>query len=228
MAEEQSRDELELAAENARLKGRESEALDLFEAVIRRDLRDGRIAKAVSVYQRIVLWNPGSVELHHRLAQAIADARDGIAEAHPVPPAIPQSPLFAGIGREELPEILNRMTPARFGAGETIVEEGEPGESLYLITEGTVTVRTRDDGGEDVELAELSAGDFFGEVSLLTRRPRTATVISRTAVGVLELSRQGCDAVRRRFPDIDRALTEFHRLRAEKTVEALIDRRRKR
>lgn len=221
---------LERAAEEARFAGREDEALSLFEDVVNADLRAGQIARAVSIYQRIVLWKPELRELHRRLAQRIGDARESTEAGRPAPassePALPESPLFQGIPAEQLPEVLQSMRPRKFPAGSDIVREGEPGDSLFLITEGSASVQTRDETGQDLSLATLGVGDFFGEVSLLTSRPRTATVRAETAVGVLELTRDRLALLRTRFPGIDQALSDFHRLRAQKTIESILARRR--
>jgi Cyclic nucleotide-binding domain len=224
----ESREELERAAEAARFAGRDEEALALFEEVVAADLRSGRIAKAVSTYQKIVLWKPERRDIHQRLAQQIGDARESTSPARGIRAEIPESALFQGISPAQLPEILQSMQPRTFSAGSEIVREGDPGESLFLITGGSASVTTTDEEGGLVALATLGAGDFFGEVSLLTSRPRTATVRAETVVEALELTRERLSLLRSRFPGIDKALSDFHELRARKTIESIIARRRKR
>ncbi len=224
MSERETREALERRADSARLGGRAEEAIGLYEELVRQDLASGQIAKAVSVYQKLIVWKPEDFDLHHRIAQRIARARDGSPSAAPAS-ASTQNAFFAGVPPEQVSGLLEKMRPSHFAPESLIVVEGEPGDSLFLIVEGRVSVSTRDEEGREIELAKLGAGDFFGEVSLLTARPRTATVIADTDVEVLELSRARVDELRARYPDIDQALSEFHRLRAEKTVEALIERR---
>jgi cAMP-dependent protein kinase regulator len=228
--ERPKRDDLERAAEAARIAGRDDQAFALFEELVADDLREGRIARAVSIYQKIVLWRPQSREVHRRLAEQIGNARESTG-ANPDRPGgsrLPESSLFQGIPAEQLPEILQGMRPRKFNAGAEIVREGDPGESLFLITGGSASVNTHDEDGSFVALATLGIGDFFGEVSLLTSRPRTATVRAETAVESLELTRDSLTILRGRFPGIDKALSDFHELRARKTVESIIAQRRNR
>ena len=63
-----------------------------------------------------------------------------------------------------------------YKAGSVVVEEGAPGDSLYVITRGALEVTTKSPDGHPVRVGTLVVGDFFGEVSLLTGKPRAATV----------------------------------------------------
>ena len=162
--------------------------------------------------------------MHRRVAQAIAAARDRASAAAGPAPALARSPLFSGIPREELTTLLTLVAPIKVSKGSAVVREGEPGDALFLVVSGTLRVSTRAEDGGDVALAELGPGDFFGEVALLTKRPRTATVSAVTDAELLRLDSATVEELRRRHPDIDASLAEFHRRRAEKTVEALVER----
>ncbi|MBI4511871.1 MAG: mechanosensitive ion channel [Deltaproteobacteria bacterium] len=80
--------------------------------------------------------------------------------------------------RELLAEGMRRV---KFAAGEMIIRQGDPGDSLYLIQNGSVGVRLSVDGAQK-EVAALAPGDFFGEMSLVTGEPRTATCTAKTDV----------------------------------------------
>src|SRR5262249_19255847 len=135
-----------------------------------------------------------------------------------------RSPLFSGVPRDELSTLLSLAAPSKVSAGSVVVREGEPGDSLFLIASGKLRVATKADKGEEIVLAELGPGDFFGEVALLPRRPRTATVTALTDAELLRVDQAALAQLRQRHPNIDASLAEFHRRRAEKTVEALIER----
>ena len=67
-----------------------------------------------------------------------------------------------------------------FGDGEVIVQEGDTGKEMYIISSGSAKVTKRSETGKDVHLRDLERGSFFGEMSILEGEPRSATV---TAVG---------------------------------------------
>jgi hypothetical protein len=201
-------------------------AISEFERGIALALEEGDLAAALAAHQKLLVWKPEDVALHKRVAQAIAAARDR-SEAAGLPAGVESIPLFSGVPREELASLLTVVAPLKVSDGSVVVREGEPGDSLFLVVSGRLRVSTRGESGEEVLLGALAAGDFFGEVSLLTDRPRTATV---TAIGdseLLRLDRSTVNQLRRSHPEIDTSLSEFHRRRAERTVEALIERRKK-
>ena len=199
-------------------------AIGEFERGIDMALAQGDLSEALAAHQKLLVWKPGDVDLHKRVARAIAAARDRAEEETDVPKELEKMPLFWGVPREELVTLLTLVAPIKVSPGSAVVREGEPGDSLFLIVQGALRVTTRSPQGEDVELGRLGPGDFFGEVALLTRKPRTATVSAVTEAELLRLDHDTVDELRRRHPDIDASLSEFHRRRAEKTVEALIER----
>ncbi|HET9794947.1 MAG TPA: cyclic nucleotide-binding domain-containing protein [Thermoanaerobaculia bacterium] len=227
MTPDELREDREKRADAARSAGRDEEAIRLYEEILAADLAGGRFVPAVAVYQRVVLWKPADDELHRRLARRIAVARESLPAGSALG-ALPETALLAGIPPAQLAGALEKMTARRFPAGTTVLREGEPGDSLYLITEGRVEVETRDDAGERVVLGALGPGDFFGEISLLTSRPRTATVTAVSGLETLELTRAALVSLRAAYPDLERALAEAQRTRAERTAEALIEQRRRR
>ncbi len=112
--------------------------------------------------------------------------RDDEARAHTVDladrlDALRQVELFAPLDEAELGLLAAEARVERFGAEERVLRQGDPGDSLFVVREGRVRVVLQA-GGTDRELAVLGAGDFFGEMSLMTGEPRRATVIAATDV----------------------------------------------
>ena len=73
-----------------------------------------------------------------------------------------------------------------------------------------------------MEVRELEEGDFFGEISILTGEPRTATVTTVTSCELLELDRPALNSIIETHPNVLEVLREFHKRRAESTIEAAI------
>jgi CRP-like cAMP-binding protein len=94
------------------------------------------------------------------------------------------------------------------------------------MVSGHVKVFTRGELGEHIPLAELGPGDFFGEVSLLTGKPRTATITAKNKVLAIELGKQDVDRIATDHPRVRTVLEEFYNRRAQDTVEAVIRRLR--
>jgi len=86
-------------------------------------------------------------------------------------------PFLEPLSPEERQQLAGRIKPASYAAGETVIREGDEGDSFYVIAEGEVEIRVGDKGQEQV-VARLHAGDFFGEMSLMTGEARTATVVT--------------------------------------------------
>jgi cAMP-dependent protein kinase regulator len=135
------------------------------------------------------------------------------------------SSLFASFENEALEQILSSTSLRSYSQGEVIVREGDQGSSLFLIVSGTVSVLTSE-SGSPLPLAELGPGDFFGEVSLLTGKPRTATITAKDAVTAIELDARSVDEIAAQHPEVRTVLEEFYNRRAQETVEAVIRRMR--
>ena len=202
----------------------EVDALSDFERGIGLALTAGDIPAALSAHQKLLVWRPLDLAMHERVARKIAAARDRDELASVSARALDAIPLFSGIPEEELISVLTSVRPERFSAGQVVVKEGEAGDTLYLIVQGTLRVSTKGPDGEEVALAALGAGDFFGEIALLTGRPLRATVFALPEAELLVLDRPTVNQLRAKHPQIEASLTEFHRRRAERTVEALVER----
>lgn len=91
-----------------------------------------------------------------------------------------QVPLFAGCSKRELGEIATLADELSLPAGTTLIEEGRQGHEFFVLVEGEVDVRRK-----GRKLSSLGDGAFFGEMALVSSRPRNATVTATSPVRVL-------------------------------------------
>lgn len=147
-----------------------------------------------------------------------------IAEKQPTfdQPTI-KSPLFENMSPEERDALVKQMQLEQHDQGDLIITEGETGSSLYVVVSGEVKVYTKGPKGESVYLAKLGEGDFFGEVSVLTGKPRTATISASTRAELLRLDKEKFDQAAAQHPRLRTILDDFYRRRANQTVEAMIE-----
>ena len=94
-------------------------------------------------------------------------------------------PLFEGLPRKQLRRISSLMTRIDRPTGQVLITEGQAGCEFFIVLEGEVEVRQ----GDRV-IATRRAGEYVGEIALLDRRPRTATVVATTPVSVEVLSQR--------------------------------------
>ncbi len=106
-------------------------------------------------------------------------------------------PLFSACSKRELAMIARRATDLRFPPGRELVHAGDPGYEFFVIVEGKASV-TRD----GAEVAVLGAGDFFGEMALLRRAPRSATVTTESHLEALVVSVQEFRALLEEAPSL--------------------------
>ena len=88
-----------------------------------------------------------------------------------------------------------------------MVREGEPGSSLFVVIEGVLDVHLALADGRSRKVREVGPGAMFGEYSLLTGAPRSATVTARTASVLLEITKAGLEPVLQRTPELARSIS---------------------
>ena len=117
--------------------------------------------------------------------------------------ALRRAPLFEGLSKKELVEIARVTEDLQVAAGTVLCKEGSLGREFFVLVEGTVDV-TR--GGK--RIASRQAGDFVGEIALLTSVRRTATVTATTPLRCLILMRGDFRRVLAENRSIERKVTE--------------------
>lgn len=126
--------------------------------------------------------------------------------------------LFSSLPGDEAQRLIGDITPQRFPAGQTIIEEGDSGDSIYLIQSGQASVVSHI-LGKEIELAVLSPGDVFGEVAFLTGRPRTASVIALYDVEAREINKFLLQEIIEAYPETVSKIHDFYQCRVQDTMQ---------
>ena len=86
--------------------------------------------------------------------------------------------LLPGADDEVLRQWRSRLRPAPLSAGQVLMRQGEPGDSMYLLLSGRLRASIKTEGGRRLDVGEMSRGEVIGEMSMFTDQPRTATVMA--------------------------------------------------
>ncbi|HZN95990.1 MAG TPA: cyclic nucleotide-binding domain-containing protein [Myxococcales bacterium] len=135
------------------------------------------------------------------------------------PNARPPLPLFADLERDAFVELVHTMGYRQVKEGEAVSEEGQGGDTIFVIVAGKAQV-TRTVEGEQKVLGMLGGGSIFGELSLLTGAPPTATVTASTETELFEIRREVLNALAKQFPSVPAVLAEFAQQRMAKNLMA--------
>ena len=122
--------------------------------------------------------------------------------------ALRSIPLFDGVGDADIEAVASLLIERRFPKNKTIVEEGMPGDYMYIVCDGRVKVTKLSGDGREKILEMLGSGSFFGELALLDGAPRSASVKALSETRTLALSRSDFLALLRRSPDLAMALIQ--------------------
>lgn len=126
--------------------------------------------------------------------------------------------IFAPLSKETTHKILSLAEHKIYPAGAAVIEEGDIGDSMYVIRKGRAKVIAHI-LGRTIELATLSEGDVFGEVGFLTGRPRTANVIADTELEAVEIGRPLLDEMIEKNPQVLERLQDFFHTRVQETIK---------
>ena len=128
-------------------------------------------------------------------------------------------PLFSRVSDVDLEDIASHLIERRFPKHATVVEEGLPGDYMYVIREGRVKVTKASDDGREKIMNFLEKGSFFGDMALLTGEVRSATVKTLEPTRLLALSRRDFIDILRQSSDLALAVIEELTNRLRETNE---------
>jgi CRP/FNR family transcriptional regulator, cyclic AMP receptor protein len=112
---------------------------------------------------------------------------------------IKQVPLFSHCSKKELGMVAQIADEIDLPEGKTLMREGDRGREFFVLVDGDAEVRR-----EGSTLNSLGPGDFFGEIALVSHRPRTATVTTTSPVRALVVTEQSFRSLLDRAPDVQR------------------------
>ena len=133
-------------------------------------------------------------------------------------------PLLSSLNEQQLETLAAGSARRNFPKGRTIVSEGEPSQSLYILLSGRAKVQRSDSEGKEVILAVLGSGDFFGEMSLIDEAPRSASVITLESCDFMAINKDSFKSMLLQSNEMCMAVMKglVRRLReADKKIETL-------
>jgi CRP-like cAMP-binding protein len=133
---------------------------------------------------------------------SVREALDRFSRERLIKNLLQTSPLFVPFTKSQQGELLRRFEGHEMEGGLDIIREGERGQGLFLILSGEVDVIAHATGPQPAKIARLRAGDLFGEMSLVTDQPTSATVRAATQTTVLFLAREYVERLGEAVPEI--------------------------
>jgi cAMP-dependent protein kinase regulator len=138
---------------------------------------------------------------------------------------IAMTPVFSELDNTQREDIINRFELMVVEAGKVVVKEGDTGDSMYIVKDGLLRVSTVDKKGREVILAELGEGDIFGEVALITGKPRTATVKTLKQSRLMKLKKEDFQELVEQYESVKNMVMKTINERAEDTIKHLFDKK---
>ncbi|MBI2375322.1 MAG: cyclic nucleotide-binding domain-containing protein [Deltaproteobacteria bacterium] len=164
-------------------------------------------------------------ELFEESDASIVEEYRGLLETagarHAAGGMIPRTPILSAITPEQLARLVYALRRREVAAGQTIMQEGDPGNAFYWIGRGRVVISGHNFEGRRVYLTSLSDGDCFGEQGFFTGEPRNATVEATEPVILVEVEKSALDELSVELPALRAGLLEFYK---ERLAESLLAR----
>jgi len=116
--------------------------------------------------------------------------------------------IFYKLTNESKRILAKKMIKKSYHPEDVIIQQDDTGKSVYIIIEGAVCVKIQLKNGPEIEVGRLGAGDFFGELALITGDPRKASIIAMTKTFVYEISQTTFHAILQEEPEVNQLLRE--------------------
>ena len=137
-----------------------------------------------------------------------------------------RTPILRLLSESDILEVASHLKHLSFAPGEHVITQGDAGDSMFFVVSGTVAISFRSSDGIESRISVIEPGNFFGEASLLTGEPRSASAVAMTAVDCYRLDKSGLQAVMNRDPALaeDMSVVMAHRQMELEVVREKIDR----
>jgi CRP-like cAMP-binding protein len=146
--------------------------------------------------------------------------------SHDITDLLKKTSLFSGLSEDALSALAQKASTRKLAKDDVLMRKGEAGDSLFLIHEGWVKIVTEDAKGGELIINRCGPGETIGEMALLDRGPRSATVIALEDAEVLELKQDAFHDIMEKRPDVSLSIIRSYsnRLRFSTTyIEKAID-----
>jgi CRP/FNR family cyclic AMP-dependent transcriptional regulator len=131
--------------------------------------------------------------------------------------------LFEGLKEEDLKVLACRATPRSFKAGEIIFNQGDPGKSMFIVSQGHVNIHLPGEASQRVSLKDLARGEYFGELALFGENRRSASVLATTDAVLIEVTHDTLVSYIERRPGAAMAILGTMAARLRETNSMLSD-----
>jgi len=191
--------------------------------------KEAFITKAIAIYKNIEEIAPHHPKLpsnitntHRQSGEIYSDSQKASEKSSRETHALVfQSELFSSLDISEFNELIKKAQVLKYIPGQLIISEGDSGDSMYFILSGRVKVLTKSEG-VNIELGYLEEKDFFGEVSILTEKPRTATIIGLINGELLVLNKKDLQEAFQKYPAFQKKVEEFYNKRVYSTIDIFL------
>jgi uncharacterized membrane protein len=126
-------------------------------------------------------------------------------------------PLFQGLDPEDLTALANSLNERRFKAGDIIMHQGDVGGEMYVVADGDVNIFLPGEDSRRVSLKDIARGEFFGELALFDKKPRSASALATTDAVLLELTHPTLSSYLSKRPRAAMAILEIMAERLRET-----------
>jgi cAMP-dependent protein kinase regulator len=188
--------------------GRREDAAASYRKLAELYAHGGFLVQAIAIQKILLRLDPSAEDVGRALAELYGKRGLGPRPAEAGRRPLPEIPLFSDLDPEAFSRLVERLVPRTLALGEVLFRQGDPGDSIFVVTSGAVRVRR----GDQV-LAELGEGTFFGEGAFFSHEPRNAEVAAVVPTELLEIRREDTEDLLARFPGVASALLGFYKRR---------------